>query len=400
RIDTLGAAPCGDDCTRDFPLSRDIVEAGASIGILPHATLPTLLRLRLYRAGVIEGSDPRPDSTIDVIVSLPPVGEEGITEAHVVLSTDSSGQPHDSPIAASLGPAPEGLVGSWPGARRQRCAGTAGANEVCIPGGAFWMGNPHAVSNSPSFEMREQRLVSLSPFYIDKTEVTVGEMRSWLATLDPATAAPMTPLPWSGSLLGSNDRDWCSYSDDPGRQALPVNCVDWNAAQSYCLAQAKDLPTEAQLEYLAGGLESRLYAWGSDEPRCEDAVFGNIGGVIGDNLVSPCAVPGSIGGPLPALRERYDRDRVVSFDHQEVLDVAGNVAERARDAFDVQVGPCWPSGVLRDPVCIASDPNADRTVKEGAWLSPPALLRAAHRFGGGPDARVSAIGFRCARPGI
>src|SRR5262245_3667260 len=77
RVDVLEA--CDADCTRDFPLSREIVDAGASVGILPDPAALPLVRLRLFRASVVDGDGPRRESTIDMTVSLPAVGEEGIT---------------------------------------------------------------------------------------------------------------------------------------------------------------------------------------------------------------------------------------------------------------------------------------------------------------------------------
>lgn len=50
----------------------------------------------------------------------------------------------------------------------------------------------------------------------------------------------------------------------PGK--LPMNCVSWHEARSYCEAQGKRLPSSAEWELAAGALENQLYPWGSGPP--------------------------------------------------------------------------------------------------------------------------------------
>ena len=80
-----------------------------------------------------------------------------------------------------------------------------------------------------------------------------------------------------------------------------------------------------------------------------------------------------------------------------VYDLAGNVAEFARDRWDLETGPCWSrTGIYTNPVC--GDPASNEVVvRAGDWAESPADLLAAERsssvaFGGGPE-----YGFRCVR---
>src|SRR6185369_9616170 len=66
----------------------------------------------------------------------------------------------------------------------------------------------------------------------------------------------------------------CSWTPEPGDdEGLPLDCTSWAKARAFCQSRGMDLPTEAQLQYAAGGLASHLYVWGDDEPSCDDAVF-------------------------------------------------------------------------------------------------------------------------------
>src|SRR6185436_82728 len=98
---------------------------------------------------------------------------EGSIDVTVFLPTDAVGRPIgtlDDPIPADLRAPGISAVGTWPGARRVPCQGMANPGEVCVPGGAFWMGNPLLSVGDAT----RQRLVVLSPFFIDSAEVTVA----------------------------------------------------------------------------------------------------------------------------------------------------------------------------------------------------------------------------------
>src|SRR5690606_19045128 len=52
----------------------------------------------------------------------------------------------------------------------------------------------------------------------------------------------------------------------PGRGDHPINCVSWHQADRFCAAQGKRLPTEAEWEMAARGLDRRPYPWGHEPP--------------------------------------------------------------------------------------------------------------------------------------
>src|SRR6185436_19579915 len=141
------AAPCAG-CYRDFGIDhRSVNEGRASFGFLPRKNVSGYrARVMLYHTGPSESyADPRPRSTIETVVDLPVVADDGIVDVHVVLRTDDLGRPSgtlDAPVAPEGGRAPVGIAGTWHADLRRGCAAPAGAGEACVPGGAFWMGDP------------------------------------------------------------------------------------------------------------------------------------------------------------------------------------------------------------------------------------------------------------------
>jgi formylglycine-generating enzyme required for sulfatase activity len=239
------------------------------------------------------------------------------------------------------------------------------------------MGNPRLdVLDAREADGTSERVVVLSPYYLDRAEVTVAAMRNARVARvvdDPVEANPSRPE--------------CIYTADPGKDdERPVNCLSWQRARAFCTKVGKRLPSEAEYEYAAGARESRSFPWGVDLPACDGAVHG--GGV---------SCPGVKG---PALAGSGARDRV-AFGSASVLDLAGNLREFVADRFRRGDEPCWGDGVLVDPVCERDPPETQiaRSVRGGSYRDEGTLLRAALR-GFIEDERFAVselVGFRCAR---
>jgi len=158
------------------------------------------------------------------------------------------------------------------------------------------------------------RTVSLSPFDLDMVEVTNQEFAEFVAANRYVTAAERDRGLYAtkGSVgVFRPGESWKTLRDSlgPGVDSAqyPVRGIDFIPASDYCDWRNKRLPTESQWEFVARGVDRRLFAWGN-EPRVQSwsvrllpvneqpptGRFGNRG--LGDGLLE------WIDGGTPANR--------------------------------------------------------------------------------------------------
>ncbi|MBM4376872.1 MAG: formylglycine-generating enzyme family protein [Deltaproteobacteria bacterium] len=405
---------------RDFQVDASrFTDGGASFTVQGMPGERVRVRARLSRTASTFGGVSRPESTIEVTAALPPTPDEGSLATTLLLLTEDVGVPQgssESPLevdaaeSALVRPSTSepSRVRTWAQAAAVPCKGEPLKSETCIEGGAYWMGNP-LVKGDDFVESDRQRLVVLSPYFLDTREVRVGELRTWLATQPKELADKVVRR---GADLTKEDY-FCTYSDvaDPANDALPANCLGWEVASAYCKARGGELPSEAQFEYASSELRSALFVWGTDEaPLCEAAVWGRSGlegSAIAALGSSECqTITGKNGAqPLPDEPDARNLTRLtdrITIGGVEVFDLAGNLQEWVRDRYNKQTEPCWQldgTNVFFDPVCTTPGSLGGRSVRGGSWLQDREFLRAAYRASRADDEGGSyAVGFRCARP--
>jgi len=220
-----------------------------------------------------------------------------------------------------------------------------------IPGGRFTMGS--AEKNAQPNE-RPPHVAVVGPFWIDRTEVTVGAYRACVER-GACARPPRTSVN-------------CTY--DLGDPQLPVSCVPWTSANAYCLAVGKRLPREAEWELTARGTTPVRYPWGTATAGC-----GLAATLAADNTQRSCSgkKPSRVGAHL-AGASPYG-----------ALDMSGNVEEWVADWYAESVTEASPRA------------GASHVLRGGGWLSPPVLARATARNWGSVREAGPNVGFRCAR---
>jgi formylglycine-generating enzyme required for sulfatase activity len=239
---------------------------------------------------------------------------------------------------------------------------------VYIPAGPFIMGSNASEIGSVQAECMAldsgcnvgqfedetpQREVTLSAFYIDKTEVTLAQFKDFVEETGYQTTSEA-----KGDAI---QYTWRAF-DAAERQDHPVRWMSWQDANAYCQWADKRLPTEAEWEKAARGTQGLIYPWGNswDETR----------------------VPYGDTAPVNAFPDGASPYGVVGM--------AGNVWEWVMDWYD-------PLYYQHGPTTDPSGPGQtrDKVLRGGAFDNFNWKQRTAHRHFGGAEGYSQDHGFRC-----
>ena len=198
------------------------------------------------------------------------------------------------------------------------------------------------------------RRVTLSSFYMSKTEITVGQYKRYCE----ATGEKMRDAPYF-------NKGWSKLDH-------PIVNVSWADAKRYCAWAGVRLPTEAEWEYAArGGLKGKKYPWGDefDGSKCA-------------NLVSPNGLSGTVSVGSYAANG------------YGLHDMSGNVWEWCSDWYSV-----YNPSDTNNP--HGSTSGAVRVLRGGSWDdATPDNFRCAYRYFNYPDIRYDDFGFRVVSRGL
>lgn len=177
---------------------------------------------------------------------------------------------------------------------------------IFFEGGKFKMGSENGLPNEQPIHE-----VTIKPFYIDKTPVTVGQFKAFIEATGHKTEAEkfgdsgvfnLEKNSWE-LLPGATWRKPFGPSGPDSENNHPVTHVSWNDAQAYAQWVGKRLPTEAEWEYAArsGKNSKNKFSWGNqisingkyfantwqgkiDAPKAEDGyLFTSPVGAFGEN---------------------------------------------------------------------------------------------------------------------
>jgi formylglycine-generating enzyme required for sulfatase activity len=240
--------------------------------------------------------------------------------------------------------------------------------------------------------------VRLSPYWLGKTEVTVGQFRLFVNQTGYRTDAERGDGCWAVKADGEWERQKDKSWRDPGYfqdDGYPVVCVSWNDASSFAQwlssksGQAFTLPSEAQWEYAcrAGG-QLITYAWGNGDPYMAGRPAANIADESAKRKFSGWTV-----------WQRYDDGFVHSApvgrfapNGLGLHDMTGNVWEWVQDVYSADA---YRGSASDDPIYQGS--GANRVYRGGGWISFPRYGRCSIRVRLVPGYRYDYLGFRLAR---
>lgn len=289
-----------------------------------------------------------------------------------------------------------------------------------IPGGTFWMGTEQGHSDESPMHQ-----VTVSGFWMDRTEVTNEEFAKFVAATGYETVAERKPdprdfpeappealVPGSAVFTPPTERvpleefyRWWRYlpganwrqpegpgSSIAGKEKHPVVHISWEDASAYANWAGKRLPTEAEWEFAArGGLERQPFVWG--ETQVPDGKWAaNIWQgdfPLKNEVTDGFASTAPVGSFAPNGYGLYD--------------MAGNVWEWCWDWYRPDYYASSPKANPQGPPDSfdPNEPNMPKRVQRGgSFLCSDVYCsgyRPSARMKASPDTGLSHSGFRCVK---
>lgn len=263
---------------------------------------------------------------------------------------------------------------------------------VLIPAGSFVMGTSDlqidrlADQYQMAVEWRQkgyfsreqpQHNLDLPDYYLGKYPVTVREYRSFVQAGGYHNIFYWTELGWKWRQGKSveqptlwDDKKWV------GDDQFPVVGVSWYEAYAYCCWLSQEsgrtyhLPSEAEWEKAARGVDGRLFPWGNefDPARCNTRKKG-------------LERTTTVGQYSPSGDSPYG-----------CVDMSGNVSEWTLSRFA-------PYPYNQVDKREGAEGECERVTRGGSWFSVILRARTVSRGMNDPFFRDSDLGFRCARTG-
>jgi formylglycine-generating enzyme required for sulfatase activity len=233
-----------------------------------------------------------------------------------------------------------------------------GKDMVYIEGGTFVMGSNEG---RPNYQPEHQ--VYVASFYLDSWPVTNAEYQKFVEATDHPV--PYYHVSWCDTRAYNWNPETRMYPE--GKDNHPVVLVTWEDAMAYAAWAHKRLPTEAEWERAARGLEGRRYPWGNE--------FTPTG-------CCNCKETGLEGtSPVGAFSPQGDTP-------EGVVDMVGNVWEWTNSLY-------WPYPYQADDGRESREAIGFRVLRGASWVNDANMTHCLARLDGDFQFFTN-VGFRCA----
>jgi len=297
-----------------------------------------------------------PDVTPSAEIQYPPT----------VVPTAAVDTPTPSPTPTAV-ETPLPTIGSL------RISEIDGMEQVYVPAGEFLMGSDdldakREIEGGRAYPEIPQHTVYLDSYWIDKFEVTNAQYARCEA--DGACEPPLAP----------GNYTYPDYYRNPEFANYPVVWVNWFQARQYCEWAGRRLPTEAEWEKAARGVDGRKYPWGDEPVTGERANFCDINctrSIANPNFDDGYADTAPVGS-YPAGASPYG-----------AMDMSGNVWEWTSTL--VEPYPYDPDDGRED-----QDKIGERVWRGGPWSNGIWWMRSSVRYRSVEWYSWYVLGIRCA----
>ncbi|RYX94272.1 hypothetical protein EON78_06050, partial [bacterium] len=242
--------------------------------------------------------------------------------------------------------------------------------------------------------------VTLSPFVMDKYEVTNKEYKSFIDGDGYNKREYWTTEGWQWKQ--SNNITKPLYWDDTkyNQELSPVVGVSWYESYAYAKWAGKRLPTEAEWEFAARGQSSnttpwgRLYPWGNTVPSDTNIKANGYFGPDGSADSYKTLAPSNSFLEVDALGQPININAPDGRTPEKIHNLSGNVMEWASDWYQYEYyGRDNEQNNPMGPVT-----GDFKVVRGGSWTHGKNELTTSYReLFLNPTSRNVNLGFRCVK---